>query len=324
MKTRQRRFSGNQGHAGAGAAAGGATEARQGRRRETTTEYSTTEVSVEPRRKKPRGGGGVSGEDIADAAPFGIMGGKGEVLARWMEDSGPLWAARDADALRATLRRDGFLLLRGLLPRGGVQAARNAALAALTREVPHLFAAPAPGPEGVADGRLVPGAANLGLLSRQNIANMPEVRAVLECDELFDVAEALLGGGGGGGGRDTDGGGGGGDGGGGGEGVDPAGRGGLESTATASANSAAAARGGGGGGGGCAITTAYKWFRAVAGGEFTGVHTDRVFLGRGTDRLITAWIPFGQVAVKDGALMVGPARFCSPRHPPHFRPSLLE
>ena len=30
-----------------------------------------------------------------------------------------------------------------------------------------------------------------------------------------------------------------------------------------------------------AITTGYKWLRAVAEGEFTGVHTDRVFLGRG-------------------------------------------
>ena len=40
------------------------------------------------------------------------------------------------------------------------------------------------------------------------------------------------------------------------------------------------------------------------GEEFTGVHTDRVFLGKGTHRLVTAWLPFGEVRVDDGALMV--------------------
>ena len=43
------------------------------------------------------------------------------------------------------------------------------------------------------------------------------------------------------------------------------------------------------------ITTGYKWLRAVAKGEFTGVHTDRVFLGRGSSRVLTAWLPLGKV-----------------------------
>lgn len=34
----------------------------------------------------------------------------------------------------------------------------------------------------------------------------------------------------------------------------------------------------------------YKWLRGVARGEFTGLHTDRVFLGRGSDRLLTIWL----------------------------------
>ena len=55
---------------------------------------------------------------------------------------------------------------------------------------------------------------------------------------------------------------------------------------------------------GRAMTAAYKWLRAVAGGEFTGVHTDRVFLGGGSARLVTVWIPLGDVRVADGALMV--------------------
>lgn len=41
------------------------------------------------------------------------------------------------------------------------------------------------------------------------------------------------------------------------------------------------------------VTTGFKWLRAVAPSEFTGVHTDRVFLGRGSGQLITAWLPLG-------------------------------
>ena len=53
------------------------------------------------------------------------------------------------------------------------------------------------------------------------------------------------------------------------------------------------------------MTAAYKRLRAVAA-EFTGVHTDRVFfsLGGGAARLVTAWIPLGDVRMADGALMV--------------------
>ncbi len=43
------------------------------------------------------------------------------------------------------------------------------------------------------------------------------------------------------------------------------------------------------------ITTGYKWLRAVCKGEFTGVHTDKVFLGRGSPHVLTAWVPLGQV-----------------------------
>lgn len=52
------------------------------------------------------------------------------------------------------------------------------------------------------------------------------------------------------------------------------------------------------------ITTGYKWLRAVCKGEFTGVHTDKVFLGRGSSQVLTAWVPLGQVNIEDGAMMV--------------------
>ena len=44
------------------------------------------------------------------------------------------------------------------------------------------------------------------------------------------------------------------------------------------------------------ITSGYKWLRAVCEGEFTGVHADKVFLGRGSPRVLTAWVPLGQVS----------------------------
>lgn len=52
------------------------------------------------------------------------------------------------------------------------------------------------------------------------------------------------------------------------------------------------------------ITTGYKWLRAVARGEFTGLHTDRVFLGRGSGALLTAWLPLGSVPAERGGLLV--------------------
>ena len=43
------------------------------------------------------------------------------------------------------------------------------------------------------------------------------------------------------------------------------------------------------------ITTGYKWLRAVCQGEYTGVHTDKVFLARGSSRVLTAWVPLSKV-----------------------------
>jgi hypothetical protein len=65
------------------------------------------------------------------------------------------------------------------------------------------------------------------------------------------------------------------------------------------------------------ITPAYKWARAVAPGEFTGVHADTVFfpgmdvLGGGDTtsappHMLTAWVPLGDVPVEQGALLVAP------------------
>jgi len=63
---------------------------------------------------------------------------------------------------------------------------------------------------------------------------------------------------------------------------------------------------------GRAMTPKYKWLRAVAGGEFTGAHADRVFLRGGTPRFLTAWIPFGDVAIEDGALLIARGSHADP------------
>jgi len=46
----------------------------------------------------------------------------------------------------------------------------------------------------------------------------------------------------------------------------------------------------------------YKWLRATPPGEFTGVHVDAVYMGRGSQRLLTCWTPFGEVGPELGAI----------------------
>jgi len=170
-------------------------------------------------------------------------------------DSTPAWCARDARALRAALWRNGYLHLRGLLP--GAQAARDALLSSLGREAPAAFAGDARG--GVA----APGAASIGLLSRQHLAQAAEVRAVTEHAALFELADALL--------PPTQ---------------------------------------------GCqtVLTPAFKWARAVAPGEWTGVHADAKYITAGGVAAqagrrrggcaLTFWLPLGHVSLRMGGLLV--------------------
>ena len=51
------------------------------------------------------------------------------------------------------------------------------------------------------------------------------------------------------------------------------------------------------------ITPAYKWLRAVGDHEFTGLHMDTVFMGR-SPRMLTAWIPLGDVPIAQGPILV--------------------
>ena len=111
---------------------------------------------------------------------------------RELVDSSALWAggaaASDAASLRQRLSRDGYLLLRGFLPRGAVLRAQRCVLRALRRESPAGFARGSRAEEA----RAAPGAAALGLLGRQHISAAPPVAAVLESPRLFALAAALL------------------------------------------------------------------------------------------------------------------------------------
>ena len=48
----------------------------------------------------------------------------------------------------------------------------------------------------------------------------------------------------------------------------------------------------------------FTWLRAVAPGFGITPHCDIVYMGRGTHRLLTAWIPFGDIPLEVGGLML--------------------
>ena len=55
---------------------------------------------------------------------------------------------------------------------------------------------------------------------------------------------------------------------------------------------------------GPARTLDFKWLRATAPGGFAGLHYDRVYMGRGTRDLYTCWIPYGDVPLEMGPLLL--------------------
>lgn len=53
-----------------------------------------------------------------------------------------------------------------------------------------------------------------------------------------------------------------------------------------------------------AVTFGYKWLRAVGNERFTGSHFDVVYMGRGSQRVHTVWIPLGDTPVRHGTLAI--------------------
>jgi len=48
----------------------------------------------------------------------------------------------------------------------------------------------------------------------------------------------------------------------------------------------------------------FVWLRAMLTGRASPLHFDHVYMNRGTDRVVTTWIPLGDVAIADGPLAV--------------------
>lgn len=53
-----------------------------------------------------------------------------------------------------------------------------------------------------------------------------------------------------------------------------------------------------------AVTYDYKWLRAVGNENFTGCHYDVVYMGRGSQRVHSVWIPIGNIPVEQGTLAI--------------------
>ena len=134
-----------------------------------------------PKRERPKSGCQPTSEPNPK---FEMKGGTGTVSAGFMRDSGALWRdRRDDQALRDRLAEDGYVMLRGALDPSAVRDAAATALASLRRSRPEAFAS---ADDAAIDGDvLVAGAQNLGLLSMPEVAELPEVRHVLEHDSLF-------------------------------------------------------------------------------------------------------------------------------------------
>lgn len=52
------------------------------------------------------------------------------------------------------------------------------------------------------------------------------------------------------------------------------------------------------------LAFSFKWLRAIGPGHGTNPHCDWVYMGRGSTRLMTAWIPYGEVSLDLGGLII--------------------
>jgi ectoine hydroxylase-related dioxygenase (phytanoyl-CoA dioxygenase family) len=53
--------------------------------------------------------------------------------------------------------------------------------------------------------------------------------------------------------------------------------------------------------------------------DYTGCHMDAVYMGRGTQNLVTCWIPFMEIPIEKGVLAVCPGSNCIPEYIPFTR-----
>jgi ectoine hydroxylase-related dioxygenase (phytanoyl-CoA dioxygenase family) len=165
------------------------------------------------------------------------------VTLGWMNEfDGP----RSAEAMQRAMDRDGYLLLRDLVPTRLV-ADGCAAITEELRRNDWLEGTVDP----AAELRLKPNAGTAGMLRPHEadvLINDPAVRAVLHGPELRGVFEELFG--------------------------EPA----------------------------CCLD--FKWFRAVVPEQYSGFHMDYVYMGAGSSRIHTVWLPWHDIDVELGGLVM--------------------
>jgi hypothetical protein len=64
--------------------------------------------------------------------------------------------------------------------------------------------------------------------------------------------------------------------------------------------------------GGEAVSFDYKWFRAVVPGQYSGFHMDSVYMGAGSTRVHTVWLPWHDVDTTKGGLVLLEGSNCLP------------
>ncbi len=160
-----------------------------------------------------------------------------------MADSSALIA--DDAALRARFAEDGYLLLRGVLDRDDVLAARHEVLRRMA-EVGEI-AAPVEAAQPTGASRRAEMHADLGAFWR-SVSEGPAVRRAVHGARARAVAAKI-----------------------------------LDRPVRA---------------------FDFVWLRAMLSGRASPLHFDHVYMNRGTDRVVTTWIPLGDVAVADGPLAI--------------------
>lgn len=150
----------------------------------------------------------------------------------------------DPAALTRRMDEDGYLLVRQLIDREAVLAARHAILRYMAAENPQLFK------DGSNPLDALHNAAgkHVRLMGNKVVTHGDAMRRVVEGEELFGFFERYFG--------------------------EPA------------------------------RTFDYKWLRAVPPTGHSGAHYDFVYMGRGSARLLTTWIPLGDITPDHGTLAV--------------------
>lgn len=163
----------------------------------------------------------------------------------WMAET-PEGTTTSSAAMHALLGRQGYMLLRQLVPREAVEAG-CACLAATLADGGWL--APGRVPAELELGEAPPnGGFMLQPAEQDAMITAPAVQRVLAGPELMGLFETLFS-------------------------EEPA-------------------------------TLAFKWFRAMCPGQSSGFHMDNCYMGKGSARLFSAWIPWHDVDVDRGGLVV--------------------